>query len=157
MNNNDESNAADNDNLNQTQGGGGSEPQKPVKKKRVRKQVSTVTKNKDTLNGKLDLIPMPDPLFSKLNSIMGDVSSSNRLLLNIVQTKTSDLQLTMDDKFWDNTAYEPIIFNEDDDYDDEGEVQYTELPLQFDTNPALSLRQQMSGYVISNTPMDDEE
>lgn len=64
-------------------GEGNSQP-KVVKKKRVRKAVSTITKNKDSLNARPNTISMPDPIFSKLNSIMGDMSSPKRLLLKLL-------------------------------------------------------------------------
>lgn len=148
--NHNESNVGDNQNVD------GDQPKAPVKKKRMRKQLSTVTKNKDTLNANLDLIQLPDALYYKLNSIMGETSSSNKLLLNTLQTKTSDLSLTMDDKFWDSKTYEPIEFDLNDNYES-SETVYTELPLKFNTNSSHTLRQQMSGYIISNTPMDDDE
>lgn len=128
----------------------------PVKKKRARKPVSTVTTNKSTINSRLELIQMPDCLYFQLNSIMGETSSSNKLLLNILQTKFSDLSLTMDDKFWDNKSYEPITFNADDNYET-NDTEYTELPIKLKTDTRLTLRQQMKGYTISNTPMDDDE
>lgn len=100
---------------------------------------------------------MPDCLLFQLNSIMGETSSSNKLLLNLLQTKFSDLKLTMDDKFWDNKSYEPIEFNPDDDYDANGDIEYVKMPVKWNTSPRLTLRQQMRGYAIANTPMDDDE
>lgn len=133
-------------------------PQKAAekKKKRVRKQLSTVTKNKETLNAKLETIPLPDPLFSKLNSIMGDVSSANRLLLNVLQTKESNLKLTMDDRFWDGTKCEPNEYTEPNEYDWPSE-QYIGLPISLNVHQKHHLRQQLSGYLITNTPIDDDE
>lgn len=87
---------------------------------------------------------------------MGETSSSNKLLLNLLQTKFSDLKLTMDDKFWDSKAYEPIEFNANDDYDSD-DIEYVKLPVNWNTSPRLTLRQQMRGYTIANTPMDDED
>lgn len=132
------------------------QPKAPVKKKRARKQVSTVTTNKNTLNAKLDHIQTPDCLYFQLNSIMGETSSSNKLLLNLLETKLSDLKLTMDDKFWDNKSYEAINFNADDSYDT-NDTEYTELSIRLKTDARFTLRQQMKGYTISNTPMDDDE
>lgn len=130
----------------------------PVKKKRTRKQVCTVTTNITTLNSKLELIQMPDSLYFKLNSIMGETSSSNKLLLNLLQTKCSDLKLTMDDQFWDNRIHEPIKFVDDDDNNfDTNDTEYTELPIKLETDIRHTLRQQMKGYSISNTPMDDDD
>lgn len=128
----------------------------PTKKKRARKQVSTVTLNKGTINSRLDIIQMPDCLNFQLNSIMGETSSSNKLLLNLLQTKMSDLKLTMDDRFWDIKLYDAIDFNVNDEY----ETTYTdiiELPIKIKTESKHTLRQQMKGYTISNTPMDDDE
>lgn len=127
-----------------------------AKKKRTRKPVSTVTTNPKTLNARLDSIQMPDCLYFQLNSIMGETSSSNKLLLNLLQTKFSDLRLTMNDKFWDSKSYEPITFAADDNYDT-NDIEYTELPVKLKTDPRLTLRQQMTGYTISNTPLDDDE
>lgn len=132
------------------------QPKAPVKKKRTRKQVSTVTTNKSTLNSRLELIQMPDSLYFKLNSIMGETSSSNKLLLNLLQTKHSDLKLTMDDRFWDGNTYEEVTFSNDDNYDT-NDTEYTELPIKLKTDARHTLRQQMKGYTISNTPMDDDD
>lgn len=127
-----------------------------VKKKRVRKQLSTVTKNKDTLNARLDTIPLPDPLFSKLNTIMGDVSSSNRLLMNILQTRTSDMRLIQNYQFWDDAVCEPNVYSETNEYD-WGDAEFITLPIALDINDSNNLRQQLAGYLITNTPIDDDE
>lgn len=132
------------------------QPKAPVKKKRTRKQVSTVTTNKSTLNSRLELIQMPDSLYFQLNSIMGENSSSNKLLVNLLQTKFSDLKLTMNDQFWDDRQYEPIAFNDDDSYDT-NDTEYIELPIKLKADTRHTLRQQMKGYTISNTPIDDDE
>lgn len=102
------------------------------------------------------MIQMPDSLGFQLNSIMGETSSSNKLLLNLLQTKFSDLKLTMDDQFWDNKTYEQITFSADDNYDI-NDSEYIELPIKLKIDKQHTLRQQMKGYVISNTPMDDDE
>lgn len=140
--------------MNETVTEDGGQPKAPVKKKRTRKQVSTVTTNKSTLNSRLELIQMPDSLQYKLNSIMGETSSSNKLLLDLLQTKCSDLKLTMDDQFWDNKTYEPINFSANDEYETE---EYTELPVKLKIEKKHTLRQQLKGYVIANTPWDDDE
>lgn len=127
-----------------------------VKKKRVRKQLSTITKNKDTLNARLDTIPLPDPLFSKLNTIMGDVSSSNRLLMNILQTRTSDMRLIQNNNFWDSTECAPNVYSETNEYD-WTDAECTTLPVALDIGDNNYLRQQLAGYLITNTPIDDDE
>lgn len=130
------------------------QPKAPVKKKRARKQVSTVTTNKSTLNSRLELIQMPDSLYFQLNLIMGETSSSSKLLLNLLQTKNSDLKMMMTEKFWDSSIYEPIVFKPQPFADD---TEFTELNVKLKVDPRLTLRQQMKGYLISNTPMDDED
>lgn len=142
--------------MNETVGDDGvNQPKAPTKKKRTRKQVSTVTTNKSTLNSRLEQIQLPDSLQYKLNSIMGETSSSNKLLLDLLQTKFSDLKLTMDDRFWDNNTYEPINFDENDNYN-ENDIEYTELPTKLKIEPRHTLRQEMKGYVIANTPWQDD-
>lgn len=127
-----------------------------AKKKRVRKQISTITKNKDTLNARLDTIPLPDSLFSKLNTIMGDVSSSNRLLFNILQTRASDMRLIQNNQFWDSTDCAPNIYSETNEYDWTDD-EYKTLPVALDIKDNNNLRQQLAGYLITNTPIDDDE
>ncbi|XP_068148281.1 condensin complex subunit 2 [Drosophila tropicalis] len=77
----------------------GNAPAKP--KKRARKAVSTVTKNKETLNARLDTAPLQDPVFGKLNSTVGSINASNRLMHNILPTRDSELRLRTTYKYWD--------------------------------------------------------
>lgn len=130
-------------------------PKTPIKKKRTRKQISTITKNKETINGRLDMMQTPDALFYKLNSIMGETSSSNKLILNMLTTRTSDLSVAMGQMFWDNRQYEPIQFNDGDNYDGD-EITYSDLPTKPHIPPQSTLRQQMVGYAIINTPIDND-
>lgn len=127
-----------------------------TRKKRVRKNVSTITKNKETLNAKLDTIPLPDPLFSKLNSIMGDVTSSNRLLLSILRTSNSSMKLTLDNHYWDSSECEPIEYKEDNTYECT-DADLLEQSIQLNIPSKYKIRQQLSGYLITNTPIDDDE
>lgn len=150
----------DADQMDTTNGGNqngdcGNQPK--AKKKRVRKLVSTITKNKDTLNGRLELMQTPDALFYKLNSIMGETSSSNKMILNMLDTKHSQLSITMHDPFWESHTYEPIEFDENDNYDDGNEIDCCEYPMKPFIHPKCTLRQQMIGYSITNTPIDDDE
>ncbi|XP_030561857.1 condensin complex subunit 2 [Drosophila novamexicana] len=74
----------------------------PKAKKRTRKPVSTVTKNKETLNARLDTAPLQDPVFGKLNSTVGSINASNRLMHNILPTVDSELRLRTNYRFWQN-------------------------------------------------------
>lgn len=129
--------------------------QPKAKRKRVRKAISTVTKNKETLNSRLDINQMPDALYFKLNSIMGDTSSSNKLILNFIETNASDLRLTMNDPFWDRREFDETKFSADNNYDLNEAP--TELPLNINASNRFTLRQQLSSYTISNTPLDDDD
>lgn len=131
-------------------------PPKPQpKKKKAKKQVSTVTKNKESLNGRLEISQLPDSLYFRLNSIMGETSSANKLLLNNLETKQSDLKLTMNDQFWDESEAEQIELAENDDYD--LDMPFMDLPIKIHFHPECTLRQQLLGYKISNTPIEDDE
>ncbi|KAH8352795.1 hypothetical protein KR084_006400, partial [Drosophila pseudotakahashii] len=72
------------------------------KPKRQKKPMSTVTKNKDTLNARLDTAPLQDPVFGKLNSTVGSINASNRLMHNILPSLDSELRLRTTYKFWDS-------------------------------------------------------
>ncbi|EDW11695.1 condensin complex subunit 2 [Drosophila mojavensis] len=109
--------ADDNDdsaNVGQVEGGGdgvidASETAAPKAKKRKRKAVSTITKNKETLNARLDTAPLQDPVFGKLNSTVGSINASNRLMNNILPTKDSELRLRTNYRFWQNPNMEEKI------------------------------------------------
>lgn len=98
----------------------------------------------------------PDALFYKLNLIMGETSSSNKLILNILETRSSELSVTMSQQFWDDRVSETIQFTDDDNYDIDN-IAYSELPTKPHIQPRCTLRQQMVGYAISNTPVDANE
>lgn len=130
------------------------QPNRPqAKKKKTRKQVSTVTKNVDTINAKLDTVPFTDPVFAKLNSVVGNLYSTNRLLYSILPTDNSQLRLRSDYLAWDFTAAEEITeFDED---------IYRELPInalmeEIDLKNHV-LRPRNGGYKILNTPADDDD
>ncbi|XP_037959268.1 condensin complex subunit 2-like [Teleopsis dalmanni] len=82
----------------------------PKPKKRARRQISTITKNKDTLNGLLETVPMDDVIFGKLNRVGGSINSSKRLMNNVLPTNDYDLKLCTKFSYWtgienDNTDY----------------------------------------------------
>ncbi|KAH8410318.1 hypothetical protein KR009_011721 [Drosophila setifemur] len=80
----------------------GKQKDAPPKPKRQKKNVSTVTKNKDTLNARLDTAPLQDPVFGKLNSTVGSINASNRLMHNILPSLDSELRLRTTYQFWDS-------------------------------------------------------
>ena len=89
------------------------QPTQPkTKKARKRKNVSTVTKNPETLNARLDTIPLTDPFFAKLNSVIGDTTSSKRLMQNIIPTEDSKLRLRQNMPNWSSTDQPEVNLDE---------------------------------------------
>lgn len=92
---------------------------------------------------------------AKWNSIPGDVSSSNRLLMNIIQTDNSDLKLDLSDMYFDASMQPHCEYNNDlskvvDDDDGWMDIQLPELR-------GCILRPKLSGYKITNNTSDDED
>lgn len=87
-----------------------------TKKAKKRKMVSTITKNPETLNDRLDTIPLTDPFFAKLNSIIGDTNSSKRLMQNIIPTEGSKLKLRQNIPIWDSNDQTGFDLKEQVDY-----------------------------------------
>lgn len=128
-----------------------------LRRKRIRKQ--TVAKYRHTLNAKLETIVPPDPLFSKLHCIPGDMNDPRRLLSNILCTESSKMKLTLDDPFWDkgdDVECTNIKYSENNEYDyDANDIICLRLPINIEGGQKL--RQQLSGYLIANTPTDDSD
>jgi condensin complex subunit 2 len=149
----------DNDNANQENLDGTNQPkeqQPKAKKVKKRRNVATVTKNPDTLNGKLDTIPLTDPFFAKLNSVIGDTNSSKRLMQNIIMTEDSKLKLRQNIQMWESKDQKIVDFN--------SKVVYTAPRILVDlanlriTNVSKHfVRQGLSNYVLTNAPMETDE
>ncbi|XP_055390425.1 condensin complex subunit 2 [Condylostylus longicornis] len=135
--------------------GEGEEISQPKRKKRKRKQVSTVTRNEDTINGHLDTHPCTDPIFAKLNSIIGSINSSNRLLQNILPTVNSELKLKMSYLFWDPSESKNLKYEENFNYEEEKMAEFK--PLEDIKLANCFLRPDQSGYVITDTPADPDD
>lgn len=128
---------------------------KPTKPKKTRKQVSTVTKNKESLNARLDTVPLTDPVFGKLNSIVGSINSSNRLLNNILPSTDSELRLKLDFPFWDSSPLEETDYTREFNLTEESTKPYGDLvEINF---RELQLRPMHTGYIISDTPEDIDD
>lgn len=131
--------------------------QNPTQKTKKRKNISTVTKNKDTLNCIMDTNPFTDPFFAKLNSIVGDINSSNRLMQNIIPTHNSLLKLRQNLQFWDNT---PVP-----EFDLDMEPEYDNIPknIKTITHPMpilvanVGLHPGLKGYLFSNDQFEEGE
>lgn len=88
----------------------------PARRIRKKTQVSTVTRNKETINAKLDTICLTEPTFAKLNSVVGDINSSHRLLNYVLPTIRSELIHFSKHPFWDSTEYPTVLLVQTVDY-----------------------------------------
>ncbi|XP_037024966.1 condensin complex subunit 2-like isoform X1 [Bradysia coprophila] len=130
------------------------EEQRPVrKKKRPNRVVSTVTKSKDSINAKLETTTETDAIFAKLNSTVENNNSAKKLLQYVLSSQSSELRLRMNYKLWNNIEASVNDLNGTDVFDSP----VVELP-EFNWNPTSTdvLRPQLAGYVISNTPAEDD-
>ncbi|XP_035791930.1 condensin complex subunit 2-like [Anopheles albimanus] len=137
----------------ENEGAGGQLPK--AKKKRARKMVSTVTKSKESINAPLDTNPFTDPFFAKLNSVVGDVNSSSRLMQNIIPTKMSDLRLRMNYPFWDAQESPNLDLDSEPDLTVD-EADMCKLHVQ-PIGPDNRLHELRCGYVITDAPAEDDE
>lgn len=137
---------------NDTQAGENEQRKQPAAKKpRVRKPRSTIAGNDESITAKLDTYPFIDPFFVKLNTTVGNVSSSDRLMQNILPTKDFELLLKMDYPFMDKADVEPVQYL--DEYQYENSVT---LPVKLDDLSKHKFREQLTGYKIQNTPSEDD-
>lgn len=135
-------------------------PQTQKKVPRRKRAVHTVTKNKDTINAKLDTMCISEPTFAKLNTVIGDINSSQRLMNYILPTYRSELIHHSSRPFWDSTDHEEVIFNHDKLTEDIVNAKHmiTLLPglRSFELDKDHKLRTVESGYRITDTPFEEE-
>lgn len=130
------------------------EEQRPVrKKKRPNRVVSTVTKNKESINAKLETSTETDAIFAKLNSTVENNNSAKKLLQYVLSSQSSELRLRLNFKLWKNVD----VLDNDPEGADVYNEPVVELP-EIDWNPKTTdvLRPQLAGYLISNTPAEDD-
>lgn len=128
-------------------------------KQKKRRNLGTITNNKETLNGKIQTVPVADPFFAKQNFVIDNINGSKRLLLNALQSASSVLKLSQIYKFWDGTPANPI--------DIEFGFNVAELPENLSFSSLKSIRGplgdelcvqgNLSGYVISDLPMEEDD
>ncbi|XP_033248519.1 condensin complex subunit 2-like [Drosophila miranda] len=128
------------------------------KPKRQKRNLSTVTKNKETLNARLDMVPMQEAIFGKLNSTVGSINASNRLMHNILPSVDSEIRLRTTHKFWDSTEETDELM--DSETLSAGTKEWTNeelcnaewLPKLYNHMDKLNLRPLHTGYVITSAP-----
>ncbi|KAL5285984.1 NCAPH family protein [Megaselia abdita] len=153
----DEVGGGDNDNEVRPEGEAGENQQKnPKKKKRPRRQVATVTKNPDTINGKFDTTPLADPIWGKFNSVIGGVNSPNHFLQNILFSEGGGLKMTSNYNYWEKEDSEE--HSEKQDIKEIIKLDLIDIPKyqEVDLNECV-LRATQTGYKITNAPATFDE
>lgn len=148
-----QNNGADKENLNASNQQNENQPK--VKKTRKRKNVSTVTKNPESLNGRLDTIPLTDPFFAKLNSVIGDTTSSKRLMQNIIPTEDSKLKLRQNMAIWKSADQKEI--NWSDNLQNRDDRQEITINPSFENISRLHVRLGLAAYRVCNDPVEQFE
>lgn len=126
-----------------------------AKRKARRKNIArcTLVRNTATINAKLETYPLSEPTFAKLNSTIGDINSSKRLLNYVLSSEHSELKHRSDLPFWDNEDHpsctlEATAAGPSDAL--QKQVRLTGLAAMLNTE--LCMRQELKGYWITNTP-----
>lgn len=105
----------------------------------------------------MDTNPFTDPFFAKLNSIVGDINSSNRLMQNIIPTHNSLLKLRQNLQFWDATPVPEFDLDMEPDYDNVPK----EIKITSHKMPNLignvGLHPGLKGYLFSNDQFEEGE
>lgn len=131
-----------------------------AKPKRAKKKRSTVTKNKDTLNAKLETVPFTDPFFAKQNSVVGDINSSKRLMQNILSSIHSCLKLHQNGQYWDKSSAQLLdLVDAIEDINvaslpDEAITVITSLIIHADMN--LHFHPTLKDYIISDQQIEED-
>ncbi|XP_016961703.1 condensin complex subunit 2-like [Drosophila biarmipes] len=137
------------------------------KPKRQKKPKSTVTKNRDTLNSRLDTASLQDPVFGKLKSTVGSINDPNRLMHNILTSLDSELRLRTTYRFWNSEecteeVQDHTTLNADmEQWPAESLISTTFMRELLPHAESTNLRPLHTGYIISSAPnpkpMQDED
>ncbi|XP_033238691.1 uncharacterized protein [Drosophila pseudoobscura] len=126
------------------------------KRKRQKRKLSTLAKNKEMLNAPLDMVPMQDPIFAKLNSTVGSLDAAHRMMHNILPSVDSEMRLRPTSKMFDDTEETDELM--DSETLSAGAKEWTAeelcnadwLPELYNRMDDLKLRPLHTGYVITN-------
>lgn len=118
-----------------------------------RKFRANIAMNPNHLNCTIRSISKADQLNIRTNAMAmaKGTSKIKQYFMNNMQTKSSELKFSMDDKFFNGIPYEPIEFNSNDDYYS-SDTEYVNLPVKLITR-RLTLRTKLCGYVLSERPL----
>lgn len=121
----------------------------------------TLVKTTNTINAKLETYARTEPTFAKLNTTIGDINSSKRLLNYVLTTVDSEVKHRSNLPFWDSADHPVCVPQDDDNYGDgDGGAEAVELVqmngLNAMLNPDLVLRSELHGYRVTNAPAAED-
>ncbi|XP_033241925.1 condensin complex subunit 2-like isoform X2 [Drosophila miranda] len=126
------------------------------KLKRQKRNLSTLAKNKEKLNARLDMVPMQDPIFAKLNSTVGSLDAPDRMMHNILPSVDFEMRLRPTYKFFDDTEGTDELMDSETlsagakEWPDEELCNAEWLHKLYNRTDDLNLRPLHTGYVITN-------
>ncbi|XP_033241927.1 condensin complex subunit 2-like [Drosophila miranda] len=126
------------------------------KLKRQKRNLSTLAKNKEKLNARLDMVPMQDPIFAKLNSTVGSLDAPDRIMHNILPSVDFEMRLRPTYKFFDDTEGTDELMDSETlsagakEWPDEELCNAEWLHKLYNRTDDLNLRPLHTGYVITN-------
>lgn len=96
---------------------------------------------------------MTEPTFAKLNSVIGDINSAQRLLNYVLYTIDSELIHRTNLPFWDHTDLNSANFEDDCSYHT---MKLSLMKSGLKLSADCLLRPQHAGYRILDTPAEEE-
>ncbi|XP_033241931.1 uncharacterized protein LOC117186007 [Drosophila miranda] len=120
------------------------------------RNLSTLAKNKEKLNARLDMVPMQDPIFAKLNSTVGSLDAPDRMMRNILPSVDFEMRLRPTYKFFDDTEGTDELMDSETlsagakEWPDEELCNAEWLHKLYNRTDDLNLRPLHTGYVITN-------
>ncbi|XP_033241911.1 condensin complex subunit 2-like [Drosophila miranda] len=120
------------------------------------RNLSTLAKNKEKLNARLDMVPMQDSIFAKLNSTVGSLDASDQMMHNILPSVDFEMRLRPTYKFFDDTEGKDELMDSETlsagakEWPDEELCNAEWLHKLYNRTDDLNLRPLHTGYVITN-------
>ncbi|XP_033241926.1 condensin complex subunit 2-like isoform X3 [Drosophila miranda] len=120
------------------------------------RNLSTLAKNKEKLNARLDMVPMQDSIFAKLNSTVGSLDASDQMMHNILPSVDFEMRLRPTYKFFDDTEGTDELMDSETlsagakEWPDEELCNAEWLHKLYNRTDDLNLRPLHTGYVITN-------
>ncbi|XP_055682088.1 condensin complex subunit 2-like [Lutzomyia longipalpis] len=143
---------AENDNLSETMAGQEeSGVQQPRATRRKKRPKSMIARNVETINAKLETVPLPDPITASLRSVLGSIANPKNLLCNRLSDRNGVFNLDSNAPF----NYPDVRVNVHEKSDWSDSKMFT-IAVE-DIGPEDRIRPMMTHYEIKDTPADEDE